>query len=441
MALLEFFIWLNDGVFAIPATILFLSVGIFLTIKTNVIQFRGVYRLYAFLKEGRSQKETVAKPGGIKTINSFQALFTAMSSTIGMGNLVSPTLAIFIGGPGALFWLIAYSFFGGVTKFVEVCFAMETRKKMSNGRIVGGPMEYLKGVNQYVAYWYTTVIIFVFAIWTGLQSNVLAEVFAQEGVPLWVTGAFLAIILFLVLQGGVQRVGRIMSTLVPVMFFFYISFALLILFRDIPALINAVKLVLRTAFSPSAAMGGFVGTSLFKVMHAGMYKGILITEAGLGTSSISHAVADTKRPTDQGLLAMYSIVADSLLSLVSGLLVLVTGVWLQGSFRTTLLYEVFKMHSPVLGRFVLLTSIALFVITTVIGNGFNGTQSFASLTKNRWSSAYIMSLVIVTFVSALLPVPLIWEMADTLLTLVAIPNLIGLVILVIKRPEVIEVKD
>jgi len=441
MTLLEFFTWINDSVFAIPSTILFLSVGIFLTIKTNGIQFRGVYRLYHFLKDGLKRKETANKPGGMKTIDSFQALFTAMSSTIGMGNLVSPTLAIFIGGPGALFWLIAYTFFGGVTKFVEVCFAMETRKKMSNGRVVGGPMEYLKLVSPYIAYWYTLVIIVVFAIWTGLQSNVLAEVFEQEGIPLWATGAFLAAIVFFVLQGGAQRVGSITSKLVPVMFFFYISFALLILFKDVPALLNAIRLVLRTAFSPSAAMGGFVGVSLFKVIHAGMYKGILITEAGLGTSSIAHAVADTKKPSDQGILAMYSIVADALLSLVSGLLVLVTGVWLRGSFRTTLLYEVFKMHSPVLGRFVLLISIALFVITTVIGNSFNGTQSFASLTQNRWSSAYIMVLVIVTFVSALMPVPLIWEMADALLTLIAIPNLIGLIVLVIKRPDVIEVKS
>ncbi len=440
MALLEFFMWLNDSVFAVPATILFLSVGIFLTIKTNVIQFRGIFPLISFLKRDLKHKEAVDETDK-KTINSFQALFTAMSSTIGMGNIVSPTIAIFIGGPGALFWLIAYSFFGGVTKFVEVCFAMHTRKKMSNGRIVGGPMEYLKLVSPYIALWYTVVTVFVFAVWSGLQANVLAEVFEQEGIPHWATGAFLAGLILLVLQGGAQRVGQIASKLVPIMFFFYLSFALLILFRDIPALMNAIRLVMCTAFSPSAAMGGFVGASLFKVIHAGMYKGILITEGGLGTSSIAHAIADTKKPTDQGLLAMYSILADSLLSLVSGLLVLVTGVWLRGSFRTTLVYEVFKMNSPVLGRFVLLVSIALFVITTVIGNSFSGTQSFASLTKNRWSSFYIIALALITFVSALMPVPLIWEITDTLLTLIAIPNLIGLAILVIKKPEVIQIRD
>jgi AGCS family alanine or glycine:cation symporter len=245
-------------------------------------------------------------------------------------------------------------------------------------------MEYLKVVSKPLALWYTSVIVLLFMSWSSVQSNTLAYIFAKEHVPHWVIGLFLALLVSIVLHGGAQRVAQVATKLVPIMFVLYISFAFLILVQNPLAIKDAFYLIMMNIFSPAAAKGAFLGASVMQAMRYGIYRGILITEAGVGTSSIPHAIADTKNPLDQAILAMCSTIADATLSFLSGLLVLVTGVWATGSWRTTLIYEVFVQYSPCFGRFVLLFAVFLFVITTIIGNSFNGVQSFSSLTHNRF---------------------------------------------------------
>lgn len=421
-----------------PTTILFFAVGILLTIKTRFLQFRAGPRFIAIIKGGMKRKQLHNDQGEVRTIDAFHALFTAMSTTIGMGNLVGPTVAIFAGGPGALFWLLLYIFFGSVTKFTEVVFAMMTRIKTDGGHILGGPMQYLKTVNIVFAYWFMYVMSVLFIGWSMVQANTLAAIYAQEGVPEWITGLGLACLTLYVLIGGAQRVGNVASRLVPIMFFFYIAFALFILFQDIIALKDAVARVMQCVLSPAAPVGGFMGATIYQAIRCGLYRGVYITEAGLGTSSIAHAMADTQRPVDQGILAMYSMAADALLAMISGLIVLVTGVWEHGLFRATLIYEAFKLHAPALGQFVLIISISLFVITTIIGNTFNGRQTFASITNFRGVNWYVLFTVCMTFVGALLHVELAWVVMDILITLVAIPNLIGLTILTFRKPEALK---
>jgi len=421
----------------IPAVCIFFGVAVLLTIKTNFLQFRGFGKFIAMLKKKAAQRKE--KKHQLDSIDSFHALFTAMATTIGMGNMVGPTVAIFAGGPGALFWLVVYIFFASVTKFVEVCFAIKTRIKTPNGHIIGGPMEYLKLLHPLLAQWYVGVMMFLFVGWSALQSNTLAAIYAQESVPEWIVGAALAIVVFFVLQGGAQRVGNIASKLVPFMFFLYMTFAFIILFKDLALLSQAISLIFASIFSVKAATGGFVGATLFTAMRAGVYRGIYISEAGIGTSSIPHAMSDTSKATDQGLLALYSMTADALISTMSGLLVLVTGVWMFGDFRSTLIYEAFKMHSPGVGQLVLLTTVSLFVLTTVIGNSFNGVQTYASITKYRYMQWYIGFTVISIFLGAQINVRLAWEIMDLLLTLVAIPNVIGVLYLAFKKPDVIEI--
>ena len=205
---------------------------------------------------------------------------------------------------------------------------------------------------------------------------------------------------------------------------------------------NAIKQVFQNAFSPAAAVGGFFGASVFRAVREGMFRGIFITEAGLGTSSIPHALADTKNPTDQGALAMGSIIADACLSALSGLLVLITGIWSLGSFRSTLIYEVFKLHAPGIGQYVLLFSVTLFVSTTVMGNALNGMQSFGILVKDNHilMKLYMGFNLAAIFIGALVPMKLLWDIMDTLVMFVAVPNLIGLVILAFKRPDVLRLK-
>ncbi len=429
--------WIDTS-FAMPTTILFLGVAIAITIKMGFLQFRGFSRFVALVKDGLAEKEQVETEA--QTINSFHALFAAMATTIGMGNVVGPSIAIISGGPGALFWLIVYIFFGSATKFAEVTFALHTRETLEDGAIIGGPMCYLRRVSPFLANWYIVAMLFVFAGWSSAQSNTLAQVLAKEGVPVWATGALLSILVLLMLRGGAKRIGAVASRLVPIMFIFYVSFSMLILFKDLGALRDAIALVFSSVFAPSAALGGIFGIAAFKAMHAGVYKGIFVTEAGVGTSSIPHSMADAAKPTNQGLLAMFSMMADAILCSISGLLVLVTGVWTSGEFSSTLMYEAFRMHSPHFGRFVLVGSLALFIITTAIGNSFNGTQTFAALTRHRWMGLYISITVGVIFLGAVAPVKLIWDLANTLITFVAIPNLIGLTWLVFKYPKVLNIK-
>lgn len=422
-----------DDLFAIPSTVLFLAVGIFLTFKTRFVQVRALPRLIKLLTRGiahhHSQKE--------KMINPLHALLTAMSTTIGMGNIAGPSLAVIAGGPGALFWLVIYSFFGAVTKFTEVMLAMTLRKKLPDGSVLGGPTQYLKDVFPLLGMWYGGITVFLFAGWSGLQANTLANVFYLEAVPKWMTGLTLATVVFFVLLGGIRRIGEIASKLVPFMFVLYVSFALLVLLSDLTVLGHALKLIFRHVFTPCAAVGGFVGASVSMAMKTGIHRSIYITESGLGTSSIAHAMADTDQPRDQAILAMFSVIADMILSILSGLLVIVTGVWSRGQFTSTLVYEVFRDYSSDLGKWVLLLSITLFVLTTVIGNSFNASQSYAAFTKYRGMKFYYFILCLIMFAGALIEMPLAWKIMDILLVLVAVPHLIGLLYLSVKHTKII----
>lgn len=437
MSLNELFDWINNDLLSIPSVIIFFGTSLFLTYQTGFIQLRGLPRfvqlIFGGIKHGADEKGT---------INPFHALFAAMATTIGMGNVVTPSLAIMVGGPGALFWLLFYMFFGSVTKFTEVTFALETRKELSDGFIMGGPIQYLRSVSNWLANWYGYIIVVVVISWSGAQANTLANILALEGVAHWKVGLGLAAFVLVALQGGAHRVGQLASKLVPVMFVLYVFFAFSILLKNPAGLISALKQIFYHAFTPAAAVGGFFGASVFRALREGMFRGIFITEAGLGTSSIPHALADTKNPTDQGVLAMGSMMADAFLSLLSGLLVVITGVWSIGSFRSTLTYEVFKLNSPGLGQYVLLFSVMLFVLTTVMGNSFNGVQSFGILVKDdrRWMRLYIGCTVAFIFAGALIPMRLLWNIMDTLVMMVAIPNLIGLLILAFKKPEQLKLK-
>jgi alanine or glycine:cation symporter, AGCS family len=234
------------------------------------------------------------------------------------------------------------------------------------------------------------------------------------------------------LIGGAQRVGNFTSKLVPLMFGIYVTFSLWILLTNLTALLEALKLLFHSIFSPCAPLGGFLGATVYAALKEGTFKAVFITESGMGTSAIAHAMSDVKRPIDQGILAMYSVAADSFLCLLSGLLVLTSGVWKQGIFSNTLILQVFEKNLPTIGPFFFITSIVLFIATTALGNSFNGGQSFATFTKYRWIRTYYAFAAIIIFISSIVEVPLIWAVMDLILPLVAIPNLIGVVILALR---------
>ena len=421
---------------ALPSAFIFLAVALILTFKTGFIQLKAWKRFMHVLKHGAQEK----KHNTFKSIGSGPALFTAMSTTIGMGNVVGPSLAIAAGGPGALFWLIVYSFFGCVTKFVEVTLAVATRTKTKSGTIIGGPSNYLGTLNSKLGIWYAIITVPLFAGWSAIQSNILADILWQESVPKIFTGVLLGSFVFAALLGGAKRVSSWATKLVPVMFVLYVFFSSFILIRHLHLLPGIFKLIINCAFKPTAALGGFLGASVFEGIRHGIYKGIYITESGIGTSAIPHALADVEHPTDQGILAMYSVAADTLLCLISGLLVLVTGTWWQKALSNTIVYEAFKNFAPHVGQIILLISISLFVFTTAIGNSFNGYQSFGSLTRYKYVKFYALAVAIITMGGAVLDLSLVWNLCDILLACVAIPNCLGVLTLYFKEKDLFKVK-
>jgi AGCS family alanine or glycine:cation symporter len=370
-----------------------------------------------------------------QAINPFHAVFTAMATTMGMGNVVGPSVAIFTGGPGALFWLLVYIVFGSVTKFTEVVYALRTRKINADDSISGGPLHYLAKVHPLLAIWYGSIMLFLFASWSSLQANTLAALLYKESISPWITASLVTIFLMLVMYGGAFRVSSLASKAVPLMFCMYVSVALYILLSNPLSLLSALTLIKNSVLSPCAAVGGFCGATIFHAMHAGLYQGIFITEAGIGTTSIPHSLANTNNPIDQGLLALYSTISDFLLVTLSGLLVLVTGVWSTGVFRSTFIYEAFKIHAPGFGSYILLVSLALFIITTIMGNSFNGMQTFGVLFPKGNSAIYMFFLLFVVFTGSLISAPLVWGTMQTILACAAIPNVVGLIILAIRNPE------
>lgn len=417
------------------AAVLFLATALFLTIKTHCIQIRGFGRFWRLIAHGVPKKQVASAQERATMMGPIQALFTAMGTTIGMGNMVGPTIAIMTGGPGALLWLVIYIFLSSALKYAEVVFALRTRVTTPDGHVVGGPMYYLRAVHPFLAQWYTAVMVLLFAGWSSIQSNTLATIFALEGAVPWMVGAGLALIMLLVIGGGARRVGAVASTLVPCMFLCYLVVACIILSKDPSALWRAIREVVSAALKPQAPIAGFMGVTFMQTLRAGVYRGIHITESGLGSSSIPHAVASVQHPTDQGILALFSGIADSLLCSISGLLVLVTGVWMTGTFRSTLIYEVFKLHAPAGGSLILLATIVLFVLTTIIGNSFNGMQLMTSVASHRVVQVYVLVSAFIIFGGALMQAPVVWQFMDVLMACAAIPNLIGLIVLSVRYKE------
>lgn len=418
---------------AVPATMAFLATAIILTLKTKFAQFRGIKKLIKIVLSGIKEK----KIENIKTISPFQALFTAMATTIGMGNIVGPSIAISLGGPSALFWLILYIFFGSVTKFVEVTFSVYARNTGQNGNIIGGPTQYLKLVSSFLGKWYAMLTVFLFTIWSSIQVNTISCICYLEGIEKWITGFGTVTLLLFIVLGGVQRIGNWLSKLVPFMFILYVTFALFILFKDLNKLNESISLIFECLFNTNSLCSGILGASIFNALKEGVYKGIFITESGIGTSSIAHSLADVKKPVDQGILALFSGIADIILCLLSGLITLVTGVWQSGKLTNTLIYEAFKLNTPIYGQIILIISIFLFVTTSLIGNTFNGGQSFASLTNYKYIKIYYIIAAIIAFSGSIIAMPFLWNLMDIILVFVAIPNLIGILILSFRYYNVI----
>lgn len=411
----------------IPIAMIFLTTGIFLSLITRFPQFR---KFNQFLKIIFSKE---IHQSSKNTISPLQALLTALSTSLGMGTIIAPPLAIAIGGPGALFWIVIYAIFGCVTKFTEVTFAVKYKRYASDGTIIGGPTGYLYQVHPFLADWYGFVTIFMFSAWTALQSKSMAATYAYYAIPQYITGLTTATFVLFILVGGAKRIAAFSSKLVPLMCGLYFSVCSFIIFSNISALKEAIFMVLSHAFSPTAATGGFIGSTIWITMRQGIFKAAFITEAGVGTAAIPHALADTDKPTNQGILAMYSIFGDTFFCFISGLVALITGVWKIGRISNDLPILAFKSVFPTFGPIVYTAIVTLFIIGTAIGNSLNGSKSFAFFTNNRYMNYYYGFVFISIFLGSIFEAPILWDITDLMLPLIALPNMLGIIVLTLRH--------
>lgn len=411
----------------VPLACIFLGSGIVLSCLTKFPQFRKLSEFFKILQMKKTQESTT------NTLSPLHALYTAMSTSLGMGNIISPAVAIALGGPGSLFWMAMYAVFGSVTKFIEVFFAVKYKRFAKDGSIIGGPTGYLYQIHPWIANWYGFLTIFLFSAWSALQSKTLAVIYQHHGVTEYTSGAVLALFVFCMLISGTKTIGKFASKAVPLLFIFYLCTAFYIIFSNIPALTAALSSIFEHAFTATAPIGGFIGASAIIGLRQGIFKGAFTTEAGVGTAAIPHSYSATNDPMQQGILGMYSIFMNTFLCMVSGLVALITGVWTNGHASNDLAFYAFKQAMPQFGPLALTLTITMCIIGATLGNSFNGSKCFGFFTNNRWMNIYYLFVAILIFLGAIVDTPTLWNLADLILPLIVLPNLIGIFILTLKH--------
>jgi alanine or glycine:cation symporter, AGCS family len=419
--------WLNGYVWGWPMIVLLLGTGALLTVLTGAVQFRYLgFALREVLGKLTEKKST--EPG---SVSPFQAVATALASTVGVGNIAGVATAISIGGPGSLFWLWVSGLLGMCTKFAEIVIAMHYRQPDDTGTMRGGAMYTLKhGLRMP---WLGTIFaalvaLAAFGIGNMVQANSVADsVRASFGLPPAVTGVLLAVITGIVILGGIKRIGAITEIMVPFMALIYIGGGLVVLLRYASAVPGAVALVFASAFSGAAATGGFAGATVMMALRYGVARGLFSNEAGLGSAPMVHAAARTDHPVRQGLYGIFEVFVDTMLvCTVTGLVILTTGVWAGGATGAALAGEAFAIGLPgTAGHLVVTISLVLFAFSTLVGWSYYGETGVVYLFGAKAAMPYRVLWLIFIYVGATGSLHLVWDVADTLNGLMALPNLVS----------------
>ena len=418
--------WLNGYVWGWPMIVLLVGTGVLLTVITGGVQFR--YLPFALREVLGKITQKSAGPG---EVSPFQAVATALASTVGVGNIAGVATAISIGGPGALFWLWVSGILGMCTKFAEIVIALHHREPDAAGQMRGGAMYILRkglGLPWLGAIFAGLVALAAFGIGNMVQANsVAASLQASFGVSPMLTGIALAVLTAAVILGGIKRIGQFTEYLVPFMALFYLGGGLFILVRfagEIPA---ALSLTVSSAFSGAAATGGFAGSTVMLAMRYGIARGLFSNEAGLGSAPLVHAAARTDHPVRQGLYGIFEVFVDTILvCTTTGLAILVTGVWSGGATGAELAGQAFSTGLPgTWGNIVVTTSLVLFAFSTVIGWSYYGETGIVYLLGPKAVLPYKIAWLVFIYLGAVGSLHLVWDVADTLNGLMAIPNLIA----------------
>ncbi len=418
----------NTVVWGPVMLILLLGTGVFLSIGLRGITITRIPYAFGQLLKGR-------KGSGEGEISPFNALMTALSSTVGTGNIAGVATAIGIGGPGALFWMWCTALVGMATKYAEAVLAVNYRETDAAGKKVGGPMYYIK--NGLGKRWRPLAFLFAlfgslagFGLANTVQSNTVSQVLLNNfDIPTMLSGLVMASMVALVLLGGIVRIAKVAGRLVPLMTMIYLLATLIILLMHLSEIPAALALIVDSAFNGTAATGGFAGATVMLALRMGVSRGIFSNESGLGSAPIAHAAAETNSPVRQGTIAMLGTFIDTLIiCTMTGLVLIVSGVWtsdLQGAAMTLMVFD----STLPFGGNILSLCIALFAFTTMLGWSYYGERCAQFLLGPKVVLPFRILWVIGVFVGTQMSLGLVWKMSDALNGMMAIPNLLALLLL------------
>ncbi|WP_459870708.1 alanine/glycine:cation symporter family protein [Halomonas shantousis] len=424
---------INGVVWGPLMLVLLLGVGIYLQAGLKLMPIRKLGLGFSLLWGGRSATKGDEKDG---EISPFNALMTALSATIGTGNIAGVATAIALGGPGAVFWMWITALVGMATKFSEAVLAVRYREKDANGNHVGGPMYYIRnGLGKKWA-WLGGVFAFfgavaAFGIGNTVQSNSVADALVTSfGIPTWLSGLVMMVLAGAVILGGIQRISKVAGKLVPIMAVAYFTAGIIVLIINAGQIGDAFGMIFGYAFNPIAATGGFAGAAVAAAIRFGVARGIFSNEAGLGSAPIAHAAAQTKNPVRQGLIAMLGTFIDTIIVCsITALVILTSTHWTDGENGAALTSLSFDSALPGVGQPLVAIALAVFAFTTILGWSFYGEKCFQYLFGTRAIMLYRIAFVIAIPVGAMAKLGFIWLVADTFNAMMAIPNLIALALL------------
>ena len=388
------------------------------------LQLSSSFRLLA-----TSRKKTDGENGDI---SPFNALMTALSATIGTGNIAGVATAIHFGGPGAVFWMWVIALFGMATKYAEAVLAVQYREINGAGRYVGGPMYYIqKGLGPA---WHWLAILFAFfgmiaafGIGNTVQSNSVADVMHSSfAIEKWLTGLFIAALTGIVIIGGIKRIATFAGMVVPVMAIVFISFSIFIIASNITVLPKAIDLIIGSAFETESGMGA----SIWLAMRWGFARGIFSNEAGLGSAAIAHAAAYTNNPTKQGKIAMLGTFIDTMcICSLTAFVIIMTGTWDSAERGASLSALAFTTGIGPFGGPLISVCLAVFAFTTIIGWSYYGERCAEYLFGSRIIFSYRILWIVAIMIGATVKLEIVWAVADIFNGLMALPNLIALLLL------------
>lgn len=414
----------------LPLTFIIFAAGLYLTVKLRLLQGRK------FFTAIRSTLGEILKPADrvAGEISPFQALTTALAATIGTGNIAGVATAIFLGGPGAIFWMWVSAFLGMVTKYSEIVLAVHYRVRV-RGVMAGGPMYFLEqGLKMPLLALLFAIFgsLAAFGIGNMVQANsVAAAVEATFGLSPYFTGFAMALLGGLVILGGIRRIAVVTSAVIPLMAAFYLAGALYILLAYRVQIPEAFASIFTAAFQGQAAAGGMAGATVMQAWRYGIARGIFTNEAGLGSASIAHAVARTTHPARQGMWGILEVFVDThVVCTITALVLLVTGAAGTGLEGAAMTVEAFKLGLPGnSGQYVIALGLSFFAFSTLLSWSYYGEKCFEYILGGRGAIFYRLLWIVIVPVGALGGLRAIWDLADILNGLMAIPNLIGLVLL------------